>query len=108
MWRSVFGALGGARTHNNAVGGHDFIQLDYECGSAVFAVIILRKSANCKFLYVAFSALPLSAAQLFRVSLDYAQQYGYNLVHRLHGNKLVKTVRIVPARTDIGAGQTHK
>ena len=88
-WHPVFGALGGARTHNNAVGGHDFIQLDYECGCAVVAVIILRNSAECKFLYVAFSALRLSAAQLFRVRLDYSQQNSYHLVHGLHGNKLV-------------------
>ena len=29
----VSGAPGEARTHNNGVGGHDFIQLDYGCGN---------------------------------------------------------------------------
>ena len=29
LFCSIFGAPGEARTHNNAVGGHDFIQLDY-------------------------------------------------------------------------------
>lgn len=31
-----FGAPGGARTHNGGVGGHCFIQLDYECKTYLF------------------------------------------------------------------------
>ena len=37
-----FGAPGEARTHNNGVGGHDFIQLDYECMSPQTPLRALR------------------------------------------------------------------
>ena len=62
FYLSFFGAHGGIRTHNNAVGGHRFIQLDYAC---VYFLSKLYRATNSSGV----SLSPLIVASLPNFSI---------------------------------------